>query len=209
MTLDLSVYLVTEPMVGLPEVVSAAVTGGVDLVQLRDKTATSRELAGAAIRLRALTSARGVPLVVNDDMEAARVADGIHVGADDLTPAEARATLGPRAVVGWSINGVDQLDDVEGLAACTYVAVSPVWATGTKPDHQPPLGLDGLRAVVEAVAGRCPVVGIGGIDGTNAAEVVRAGAEGVAVVSAICRAEDPAEATRSLRSAVEQGRWQR
>lgn len=209
MTLDLSVYLVTEPMVGLEDVVGAAVAGGVGIVQLRDKRATSRELGATAARLRVLTSARGVALVVNDDLEAARVADGIHVGVDDLPPAQARAALGPDAIVGWSINDPEQLSDAASVEACTYVAVSPVWATGSKPDHQPPLGLDGLREVVDRVAGRVPVLGIGGIDEQNAADVVLAGAEGVAVVSAVCRASDPAAAVGALREAVVRGRAER
>ncbi len=206
MTPDLSVYLVTEPLVGLDDVVGAAVAGGAGIVQLRDKTATTRELAAAVTRLRPVTAARGVPLVVNDDVEAARFADGVHVGASDVPPAVVRAELGPDAVVGWSVNDVAQLDDDAAVAACTYLAVSPVWATGTKPDHEPPLGLDGVRAVVERVAGRRPVVGIGGIDATNAHEVVAAGAAGVAVVTAITRSPDPAEAARALRAAVDRGR---
>jgi thiamine-phosphate pyrophosphorylase len=203
--LDVSLYLVTEPRDELEAVVAAAVDGGVTLVQVRDKQASTDRLVADAQGLRQRLAGR-VPVVVNDDVEAAREADGVHVGTSDTTPAQARAALGPDAIVGWSLNDLAQLDDETQLAACSYLAVSPLWPTATKPDHETPWGLDGLRAVVERVAGRLPVVVIGGIGPAEALEAVAAGADGVAVVSAITRADFPATAARALAEAVARGR---
>jgi thiamine-phosphate pyrophosphorylase len=205
MTRDVSLYLVTEPHHDLERVVAAGVEGGVTLVQVRDKQASTPELVAQVRRLRERVAGR-VPVVVNDDVEAARHADGVHVGTSDTTPAQARAALGPDAMVGWSLNDLAQLDDDEQVAACSYVAVSPLWPTATKPDHETPWGLDGLRRVVERVAGRLPVVVIGGIGPDEAAEAVAAGADGVAVVSAVMRASFPATAARALAEAVARGR---
>jgi len=200
--LDVGLYLVTTPHTHLHGTVAAAIAGGVTLVQLRDKTAETDVLARTTRHLRSLTAAYGVPLIVNDDLTAARDADGLHVGMGDVSPAAARVVLGPAAVVGWSLEHPDQLEDRESLAACSYVAVSPIWATATKPDTAPPWGLAGVREVVHAIGNRLPVVGIGGIDAANAGEVIRAGADGVAVVSAICGSPDPGAASRSLAAAV-------
>lgn len=202
--IDPRLYLVTEPHPRLADVVAAAVRGGATLVQLRDKTAEPHERSDRLDAVRAVTAARGVPLVVNDDIELAARADGVHVGLDDVSPREARAALGPDAIVGWSVNDLAQLDDHEQLAACTYLAASPVFATGTKPDHTAPWGLAGVRRLADRSP--LPVVAIGGIDTANAGEVIAAGAAGVCVVSAICRADDPFEAARALRAAVDERR---
>lgn len=206
-SLDLAVYLVTDPvLVGdrdLVDVVAAAVSGGVGTVQLRDKQASTEQLREQLARLREVVAT--ATLVVNDDLAAAAHADGVHVGGDDVPPTEAREALGPDAVVGWSLHDLAQLDDSEQLAAVDYLAVSPVHATTTKPDHDPPFGVEGVRAVVEGLAARgvdLPVIGIGGLHAANAAEVVAAGGAGVAVVSAICAATDPAAAAREILGAV-------
>lgn len=206
--LDPSLYLVTAPAPGLDGVVAAAVAGGVSLVQVRDKDATTSERARVATRLRSITSPHGVPVVVDDDLEAAQAVDGVHVGPSDTSPVDARRALGSEAIVGWSIEDFAQLDDGANLAACTYVAVSPVWATPSKTDTAYPWGLDGVRRVVAALAGvgSPAVVGIGGIDAGNAGEVIAAGADGVAVISAVCGADDPGAAARTLRRAVDQAR---
>jgi thiamine-phosphate pyrophosphorylase len=200
---DLRLYLVTDPsFADLEAVVAAAVEGGVTFVQVRDKHASS------AARIALVRSLRdvlppAVTVVVNDDLEAARWCDGLHVGVDDVPPSAARAVLGPDAVIGWSINDLAQVGDDTQVKACTYVAVSPVWATATKPDASVPLGLAGVRAVTARVSGRMPVIGIGGIDAARAAEVVAAGADGVAVVSALCGAPDPRAAAERLRAVVD------
>lgn len=195
------VYLVTEPVDGIADIAVAAARGGLDLVQVRDKTASTAQLVETAGIIR---SRAGVPVIVNDDLDAAAEVDGIHVGVSDVPPARAREALGAEAIIGWSVNDIAQLDDAEQVRACDYVAVSPVWATPTKPDHEDPLGLEGVRAI----AGRSPVpvVAIGGIDLDRATEAVAAGADAVAVVSAVTRASDPHEAVRALGAAVSRGR---
>ncbi|RLV56902.1 thiamine phosphate synthase [Aeromicrobium phragmitis] len=204
MKFEHGVYLVTEPSGDLAAIVANAVAGGVDLVQVRDKGASTGALIEIVQDLRRRVA---VPIVVNDDLDAAQHAAGVHVGVDDLPPSKARRVLGPSAIVGWSVNDPGQLDEVEEMRACDYVAASPVWATHTKPDHQPPLGLEGIRAI----AGRTdlPVVAIGGIDVARAAGAVAAGADAVAVVTAITRADDPRRAVADLVEAVREGRGRR
>lgn len=198
------VYLVTEPIDDIEEIAVEAARGGVDLIQIRDKSAATEHLAELAERIR---SRSGVPVVVNDDLDAAARVDGVHVGVNDVPPAQARRRLGSAAIIGWSINDVAQLDDMEQLRACDYVAVSPVWATTTKPDHEAPLGLDGVRAVV--ARSTVQVVAIGGIDMDRARQVVAAGADAVAVVSALTRADDPRTAAEAIGGAVSRGRADR
>lgn len=203
MTLDLRLYLVTDPSYeDLGSIVTAAIDGGVTCVQVRDKDGSEADRARAVRGLRDILRA-DLTVLVNDDLAVARWGDGLHVGVDDVAPSVAREVLLPGAVIGWSINDVAQLDDTTQLDACDYVAVSPVWATPTKTDTSPPLGLDGVREVSARVAGRVPVVAIGGIDASNAVDVIAAGADGVCVVSAICGADDPRAAAVELRSIVD------
>ena len=203
MSLDLRLYLVTDPSrAGLPDVVSAAVGGGVTCVQVRDKDATLAARASCVQRI-GLTVGGRVPVLVDDDIVAASAADGVHVGVHDVSPVIARAALGPAAIVGWSINDPAQLADRARLEACDYVAASPVWSTPTKLDAGRPLGLDGVRELAGLLAGALPLVAIGGIHAGNAGDVIEAGADGIAVVSAICAARDPGEAARALRSVVD------
>lgn len=205
MTLDLRLYLVTDPAYqGLDEIVAAAVSGGVTCVQVRDKAGTSAERLATVRRLRAALPP-WVAVLVNDDVEVARAGDGLHVGVSDLDPVTARGLLGPDAVIGWSINDIAQLDDAAQVAACNYVAASPVWATETKTDTTEPFGLDGVSELAAMLAGRLPLVAIGGIDGKNAASVAAAGADGIAVVSAICAAPDPKAAAADLLKSIESG----
>lgn len=203
MNVDLRLYLVTDPAYGDPEpIVRAAVAGGVTCVQVRDKTAPSAEIATLVRRLREALPAE-VTVIVNDDVDAARECDGLHVGVDDLLPTRARELLGPDAVIGWSINDLAQLDDEPQLAACDYVAASPVWTTPTKSDADRPWGLSGVRTLAARLAGRLPLVAIGGLGAHNAADAVGAGADGIAVVSAICSAADQRAAAHELRTVVD------
>jgi thiamine-phosphate pyrophosphorylase len=203
--LDLSVYLVTDPAMtarrGLAETVRAAVAGGATAVQLRDKDARPEELLAAARGLLALLRPLGVPLVVNDDVEvaAAAGADGVHVGQSDLAATQARARLGPGAIVGLSVTGAADVPGVEP-AVVDYVGLGPIFATGTKADASAALGEEEFAAVRRRLA--LPVVAIGGLTAENAGRAIRAGADGVAVVSAICAAEDPEEAARRIARAV-------
>lgn len=205
--LDPRLYLVTGDTGGRPltDVVAAAAAGGVTLVQLRRKGVSSAALSKQYADLRVSLEGTGVPIIVNDDADSAAVvgAAGVHVGPDDLSPVDARDRLGGDAVVGWSIHDLEQLHDADRIAASDYLAASPVWATPTKTDTTEPLGLEGVAILRRSMPPRLPLVGIGGIDVTNAADVISAGADGVAVVSAICSADDPEAAARELRSVVD------
>jgi thiamine-phosphate pyrophosphorylase len=205
--LDVRLYVVTDPDLvpegRLVDACLSAVRGGATLVQLRDKEASDDQLLAQAIRLRDALGPHDVPVIVNDRVEVARRAGvGVHVGIHDMRPAEARAILGPSAIVGWSIEDEAQLTNAEQLAACTYLAASPVWATPTKPDAAPPLGPDGVASI--RMRTELPLVGIGGITNPNrAAAVIAAGANGVAVVSGVFGAPDPEIAARELRDTVD------
>ena len=206
---DPTLYLVTDPDLArgrpLRDVVAAAVKGGATLVQLRDKAAGGRALLEEARALKALLEPQGIPLIVNDrvDVAVAAGAAGCHVGQSDLPAAAARALLGPDAILGVSLDAVEQIGAVDP-AIVDYVAHGPFAATATKPDAGGPVGAAGLAAVRART--RLPLVAIGGIDARNAGDAVRAGADGIAVVSAIVAAADPEAASRALRRAVEAAR---
>lgn len=199
----LRLYLVTDQalMRGRPlaDVVAAAVQGGVSCVQLREKHLGTREFLAQALILKALLAPRGIPLVINDriDIALACGADGVHLGQNDLPADEARKLLPPEVFIGWS---VESMDDVQQSAALPvdYLGVSPIFSTPTKTDTKDPWGLEGLTVVRAATP--LPLVAIGGIHAGNAREVLRAGADGLAVVSALCAADDPWAAAATLRS---------
>lgn len=194
-------YLVTDPdLIGdrdLVDVVMAAVDGGARCVQLRDKRATTRELVEIAARLRTRLVPRGVPLVINDRVDVALAvgADGVHVGRDDLSPETARSLLGPDAIVGFSVESLADVDRARGLAV-DYLGVSPIFETPTKRDTLGAWGLDGLASVRQR--SDRTLVAIGGINRDTVADVAAAGADAVAVVSAVCAATDPRAAAAEL-----------
>jgi len=182
----------------LRDVVAAALAGGVDIVQLRDKQAGKDELLAAAAVARELCDQHRALLILNDrpDLVQAARADGCHVGQDDMPPAAARALAGPDVLVGLSTHTPEQID---GAAAADYIGVGPVHATPTKPGR-PAVGLDLVRYAAEHAP--MPFFAIGGIDPSNAAAVVAAGATRIAVVRAIAGAADPLDAAASLRAVV-------
>ena len=203
---DLSLMLVTDAAMcrdrGLVETVRAAVSGGVTIVQLRDKTCSDREMVDTARMLRTHLAPLGIPLIVNDRPAVALSAgaDGVHIGQGDGHPAAARARIGPKALLGLSVTAPEDLATVDP-AIVDYIGLGPVFASATKADAASPLGLAGFRAVAAAL--RIPVVAIGGIDAGNAGALMKAGAAGLAVVSAICAAPDPVAAAAALRRAME------
>ena len=208
---DYGVYLVTQGSVSsgrsTRSVVEAALRGGVDVVQLREKDTSARERYELGKRVREVTHEAGVPLIVNDRLDIARAidADGIHVGDEDLPIEVAREQLGPDAIIGRSVSTPEAARAAVDAGA-DYLGVGAVYATGSKtvdPDEAE-IGLERIREIRDAVD--VPFVGIGGITPENAADVVRAGADGVAVISAITAAENPEVATRQLAAAVEAGR---
>ena len=182
-------------------VVAAAVRGGGRVVQLRAKALADGELLALAREAVAAARALGGLLLVNDrpDIALLSEADGVHVGQDDLPPADARRVLPRAALVGLSTH-----DDLQVDAAADdpvdYVAIGPVFATRTKPDAHPPVGLEGVRSARSRT--RRPLVAIGGITAQNARAVIEAGADGVAVLSAVLADGDVEAAVRRLRSAM-------
>ncbi len=205
---DLSLYLVTDrPLCGgrdLIEVTAEAVAGGATMVQLREKDVDTRDFVALARALKALLDEARVPLLINDrlDVALASGAAGVHVGQKDMHPADVRAILGSEAIVGLSVESAELARAARNLPV-DYLGAGPVYATTTKKDAAPVLGIPGLCGIVaEASAAGLPVVGIGAIGPGRATEVVRAGADGVAVVSALCAAPDPREAAAALLSEV-------
>jgi thiamine-phosphate pyrophosphorylase len=195
---DRRLYLITGARPDLADFLDAAVRGGVDVVQLREKTLEDRLLLPALETAREVTQRHGVPLVVNDRPDLALLvrADAVHVGQDDL-PVEAVRRLG--LPVGLSTHAPAEID----AAAADYIGVGPVYATPTKAGR-PAVGLELVRYA--AARARVPWFAIGGIDLERASSVVAAGASRIAVVRAIGDASDPEEAARALRRAVAKAR---
>ncbi|NNG40594.1 thiamine phosphate synthase [Flexivirga sp. ID2601S] len=205
----LRIYLVTDEGLsgarGVVETVRQAVAGGVTIVQLRDHDASSRRLVETARQLLEVTRSAGVPFVVDDRLDVALAvgADGVHLGQSDLDPVDARRIAGPGFLIGHSVSSPDELRAADEWPAGTvdYLGIGPLRATTTKPNAAAPLGYDGVRAIAGATA--LPSVAIGGIGVGDVAPLLDAGVDGVAVVSAICAAADPAAAAAELRTAVE------
>jgi thiamine-phosphate pyrophosphorylase len=198
---DYALYLVTDRRLSRGrttlEIVQAAVRGGVTCVQLREKNCSTREFVREALAVRDFLKASGVPLIINDRLDVAMAvgADGVHLGQTDMPLEMARAIVGDGMCIGISAESLENALAAERGGA-DYIGVSPIYDTPTKTDTAPPLGLEGLRDIRAAVG--IPLVAIGGLKRDNAAEVVRNGADGIAVVSAIVAAEDPEKASRDL-----------
>jgi thiamine-phosphate diphosphorylase len=205
--MDLLLYLVADPEHSKDrpflQVVAAALSGGVRAVQLRDKRAPARELLVVGEELRRISRSHSATFLVNDrpDLALALEADGVHVGPEDLPPAEARRLVPRPRVLGISAGNLREALTAQEFGA-DYLGVGPVFRTLTKKDAGEPLGLDVLSKMAAAV--HIPVIGIGGITVENAASVIDAGCAGVAVVSALMRADDPEEAARALRNRLEE-----
>jgi thiamine-phosphate pyrophosphorylase len=205
---DLSLYLVIGPDTtagrDMTSVALAAVRGGATMVQLRYKSGAS-EITQSAREVIEVLRPTGVPVIVNDRVDLARAlgAQGVHVGQDDMPAAEARRVLGEDAIVGLSITHADQLHDVDPTVV-DYLGVGPIFPTGSKSDAAPAIGLEALSRIASSV--RLPVAAIGGITEANAANVIRAGADGLAVISAICGADNPEEAARKLAVRIDEAR---
>lgn len=202
----LRLYVLTDARVArgrsLVELVAAALEGGATAIQLREKSLSTLDQVTLGKELRRLTTDAGALFIVNDRADIACVleADGVHLGQDDLPVAAARKILGPDAIVGGSAGNLEEL--ARSLAAgVDYLGVGPMYPTGTKSDAGPPIGPAGLALIRQNTD--LPIVGIGAIDAENAAPVIAAGADGVAVISAVIGADDVKAAARRLRQAVE------
>ena len=203
--IDYSLYLVTDR--GLArgrstvEIVKRALQGGVTCVQLREKNCSTLEFIEQALALKDILKSTGVPLIINDrvDVALAVEADGVHLGQTDMPLAMAKKILGDTMIIGISAESLEDAVEAERNGA-DYLGVSPIYGTPTKTDTAAPLGLEGLRAIRNSV--RLPLVGIGGLNRDNSAEAIRNGADGIAVVSAIVAADDPATAAGDLMQVI-------
>lgn len=198
---QLKLYLVTDRSLSsgrsLEEVVSEAVAGGVTMVQLREKNASTGEFIELAFRLKEILRPYDVPLIINDRVDVALAVDaeGLHIGQSDMPYEIARKLLGPDKIIGLSVENMDDLLEANRLDV-DYVGISPVYGTPTKTDTAEPFGLEGLRRAVEMSVH--PTVAIGGMNAGTIGDVIAAGADGVAVVSAICSAPSPQKAAEEL-----------
>jgi thiamine-phosphate pyrophosphorylase len=216
MKLDLRVYALIDPQVSGGRTMAdlaAQVAAGATLVQLRDKYGSTRAMIKEARDIQAALVPSRVPLLINDrvDVALAAEADGVHIGQDDMSAADARLLLGRTAIIGLSIKSVEQAQAAP-LELLSYVAIGGVYATTSKDNTSRPIGLDGLRTIARAIrtrAPKIPICAIAGINESNAADVIAAGADGVAVISALSLAADPAKAARTLRMTVDHALEQR
>ncbi len=206
---DYSLYLVTDKGLckgrDLVRAVQEAVQGGVTMVQIREKNCTAGEFLNTARTLKQKLSGSGIPLVINDrvDVAMAAGADGVHIGQEDLPYAVVREMVGPNCIIGISINTYDQLwqalrTDVD------YLSISPVFTTQTKADIKEPFGLEGLKKA-RAMTDK-PLITIGGINRDNLSDIMSTGMDGVALVSAVCSADSPADAARELVRIIRENR---
>ena len=202
----LRLYLVTDqPSLRgrtLIDVVQSALLGGVTCVQLREKHASSREFYAQAVALMELLTPLNIPLIINDRLDIALAcgAQGVHLGQSDMPVQAARNLLPPQVFIGWSVETEAQVEQSANLPL-DYLGVSPVFATPTKTDTAAPWGLEGLARIRAATA--LPLVAIGGIHLGNATQLMQAGADSLAVVSAICSADDPCAASQQLRRLID------
>lgn len=202
----LKLYLVTDRTLSLgrslEEVVTKAVAGGVTMVQLREKDAPTRAFVDLARRLMAVLKPLNVPLIINDRVDVALAvdADGVHIGQHDMAYEDVRRLVGRDKIIGLSVESFDDIHKANALDV-DYIGISPVFGTPTKTDTAEPFGLEGLhKAVALSVH---PTVGIGGMNQDTAAAVMQTGCDGIAVVSAICSAEQITDAAKALRTTVD------
>ena len=203
--IDCTLYLVTDRGLSLGrsnlDIISAAVAGGVTMVQLREKEATTREFYEEGLKIREFFGEHNIPLIINDrlDIALALDAEGVHVGQDDMPVAVARRILGDDKIIGASVFNAAEAREAEAAGA-DYLGLSPIFVTSTKPGLTAQIGIDGIAPIRQVV--RIPLVGIGSMKAGNAFEAVREGLDGVAVVSAICSHRDPEGAARAIKAEV-------
>jgi thiamine-phosphate pyrophosphorylase len=215
MTIDLRLNAIVDPERAngrdLAELARLCAEGGATLVQLRDKVNETRVMVEEARAIKHALAPFAVPFVVNDRVDVALAigADGVHLGPDDMAPAVARRLLDPGAIIGLSVKNVAEAEAAP-IGLIDYVGSGGVYVTLSKQQKNPPIGPAGLGRIIAVLHGRAgeqnkdlPICGIAGIDESNAAEVIAAGADGVAVISALSLAPDPAAAARALRQVVD------
>jgi thiamine-phosphate pyrophosphorylase len=211
MALDLRLYAIVDPEHAgghdLVDLARLAVQGGATLVQLRDKGSSTREMVERARAIKAALEEFAIPFLINDrvDVALASGADGVHVGQEDMAVRDARRLLGGQAIIGLSIKTVAEVNAAP-LDVLDYVGVGGVYATSSKENPAPPIGTAGLKRISDLVRDRAPgfpLCGIAGITIENASAAIAAGADGVAVISALSHASDPAAAARGMRAVID------
>ena len=195
-------YLVTDDqqdLATLEHVVEQSVAGGVTMVQVREKHGDVRAFIERAQRVKAILSGTGVPLIINDRVDVALAvdADGLHLGQSDMPAEIARRLIGEDKILGLSIENEQQLKEAEHLPI-DYIGLSAIFATPTKTNTKKHWGVEGLKSALETT--KLPIVGIGGINESNIPELMVTGVHGLALVSAICQADDPKAAAQHLLS---------
>ena len=208
---DLRLYALVDPEHAgghdLADLAGLIAQGGATLFQLRDKRGTTLQMIERARALKSALAPSGVTLLINDrvDVALAANADGVHVGWDDMPVADARHLLGPDAIIGLSIKTLAQAAKAP-LELLDYVCIGGVFATSSKDNPDPPVGIAGFKTIATSIRARVPKIPVGaiaGIDQRNAASVVEAGADGIAVISALSLAPAPKDAARALRGIVD------
>ena len=184
------------------ELASLAIKGGADTVQYRQKAGGVRQLLAEAAQVEGICREAAVPLIVNDrvDVAIAADADGVHIGRDDFPIRLARQLLGPHRIIGGSAGSIEEARAGYEEGA-DYLGCGPIHATATKPDAGPAAGVDLVSAIARVVP--LPLIAIGGVTEADVDTLLGAGAHGIAVISAVCAAADPEEATRALRRAID------
>lgn len=210
-SVDLRLYGIIDPErtagrdpIGL---VRQAVSGGATLMQYRDKNADGRRFVELARALKEALVGTGVPLLINDrvDVAMAAGADGVHLGQDDMHPEDARELLGPNAIIGWTLKTQEHAANMVGMPV-DYACIGGIFSTSSKNNSSLPIGIDGLRSILTSARAGAnkPIGAIAGIDASNAQSVIAAGADGIAVISALFMASDTQDEARRLRRMVDQ-----
>jgi thiamine-phosphate pyrophosphorylase len=213
MKVDIRIYAVLDPARcrGRPlgEMAEAAARGGATLLQYRDKSGSTRSLIERALEIGRALAPFDVPLLINDRVDVALAAGcaGIHVGAEDMPATDARRLLGPESIIGCTVHSAEEADAVQA-GGIDYASVGGVFATASKHNPQAPIGLEGVRSLIARLPD-LPICAIAGIDQDNAADVIAAGADGIAVISDIFMADDVTAATQRLRGIVDAALGQR
>lgn len=204
------IYVITDtflmPSRSHIDIAVAALYSGASVIQMRDKTASDKDLIRIGREIKRLASAAGALFIVNDRLEVALAcdADGLHVGQDDHPASELRSLI-PGKILGVSVSTPEEAARAKRDGA-DYLGVGPIFATSTKADAVPPIGPDAIKPIKSA-SGELPVVAIGGINESNLAEIAKSGADSASVISAVVCADDMAEATRRLVQAWDMATW--
>ncbi|TGN06945.1 thiamine phosphate synthase [Leptospira ilyithenensis] len=182
----------------LESIVAKSIQGGVKLIQLREKDSDTKDFVDLALKIKTILKDTDIPLLINDRIDVALAvgAEGVHIGQSDMPPIYARRILGDSAIIGLSIESMEDFENIPAEAKIDYLGVSPVFATTTKQDTKPPWGIEGLKLLRSKTD--LPLVAIGGIGEKNAKQVIDAGADSLAVVSFLCSAEFPEKRAKFL-----------